>query len=208
MKTNAAWITHEKAETYRVIQEWHIVCISSLICGYKVSCPWILSLWESSWLCTHNVAFSTPSMTSHILSRQEGWSFKMMRLCLIHSSLKKRKKETPNKTKNPIDWDFRISMALCPSLCHRFFIRPLAIVTSVRGFSVSCWNVNHAVHLLDLCFSFSYGRKAYYFSWCCIHSNTVAIAKGPNSRRNFIIRASRKKFWSSSTWQLTDSVTC
>lgn len=39
--------------------------------------------------------------------------------------------------KKPIDWDFRILEALCPALCHRFFIRLLPIVTLVYGFDVS-----------------------------------------------------------------------
>lgn len=43
----------------------------------------------------------------------------------------------PQQIKNPIDWDFRISAAPCPGLCHRFLIRLPAIVTLVYGFSAS-----------------------------------------------------------------------
>lgn len=44
----------------------------------------------------------------------------------------------PQQIKNPIDWDLRISTALCPDLCHIFFIRLLVIATLVCGFSASC----------------------------------------------------------------------
>lgn len=48
-----------------------------------------------------------------------------------------------------IDWDFRILEALCPALCHRFFIRLLPIVTLVYGFGLSSWNVTHAALMAD-----------------------------------------------------------
>lgn len=44
----------------------------------------------------------------------------------------------PRQIKNPIGWDFWISLALCPGLYHGFFIRPLAIATLICGFSESC----------------------------------------------------------------------
>lgn len=44
----------------------------------------------------------------------------------------------PQQITNPIDRDFRISAALCSGLCHRFFIRLVAIVTLVHGLRASC----------------------------------------------------------------------
>lgn len=45
-------------------------------------------------LSTHSIKYDQ-SQSSNILSRQEGWSFKMMGLWLTH-----------NRYKNPIYWDF------------------------------------------------------------------------------------------------------
>lgn len=98
----------------------------------------------------------------------------------------------PPQIKNPIDWDFRIWAALCPGLCHRFFIRLLAIVTSVYGSRESWPNVSHAARLLDSGLLRPYGRwqLSIPLSCWCIHGNTIAMACGRYFGRYFIIRVS------------------
>lgn len=212
-ETKAQWTSvqlglhREKTETYRVMKEWHIVCISSLalICDCQVKCPTDLfslriQVVTRTQGCFQHTLHQIRSITVLKHSEQAG-SMGFRNDGVVPD---------PQQIKNPIDWDFRILVALCPGLCHRFFIRLLAIVTLVYGFSVSSLNVSHAVQLLDLCFSSSYGRwqLRILLPWCCIHSNTIAMEWGPYARRNFIIRVSRQKFWFSSTWHMTGSVTC
>lgn len=199
---HADWITPEETEIYRVIKDWRIVYISFLafIGDCEVNCPWISALKESKWLCTHKVAFSV-----HSIKYDQSQTLK-------HSEQAGRMEfqndgvvPDPQQIENPIDWDFRISAALCPGLCHRFFIRLLAIVTAGYGFSASHWNVSHAVQLVFLNVLWQLSIPS---PWCCIHSNTAAMACGSYARRNFIIRVSRQKFWFSSTWHMAGSVTC
>lgn len=170
----------EKTEAHRVTTEWHIACVSSvaLICDCQVNCPWISFLLESEHLCAHKVAFCTLSIKydhspQTVLKHSEQAGRMGFEDDVVESDPQQIKK-------NPIDWDFRILEALCPALCHRFFIRLLPIVTLVYGFDVSSRNVTHAVQLL-------WQMAATISTWCCIHSNTPALAWGPQARRNFII---------------------
>lgn len=92
-------LQRKRKNMHCMIKDQHTVYTSCLafICDCEVNCPRISLLKGSKWLCraafsTHSIKYDQ-SRCSNILSRQEGWSFKMIGLRLIHS-----------RWQNPVNW--------------------------------------------------------------------------------------------------------